>query len=72
VEEHSPAGEGVGDPFLVTGKKAWHSVYSVHVPIQNASLLSLLLKYLSKPTKGPIQKTNKKETEQTHTVAAES
>jgi hypothetical protein len=28
-EQHSLAGEEVGDPIRTTGKKAWHSVYSV-------------------------------------------
>ncbi len=27
-DQHSLAGEGVGDPFRTTGKKAWHYVYS--------------------------------------------
>jgi hypothetical protein len=32
-EQHSLAGEVVGDPIRTTGKKAWHSVYSVGLGI---------------------------------------
>jgi hypothetical protein len=38
-KQHSLVGEEVWDPIRTTGKKAWHFVYSVHVPEQNDDFL---------------------------------